>query len=55
MGIRCAKVDKISDKMRLDGAKMRKMRDVSSVFGPLRGEDPLQAANSPASRGAGEG
>ena len=30
------KMDKISDKMRHDAAKMRKMRDVSSVLGPCR-------------------
>ena len=46
MGIRWTKVDKISDKMRLDGAKMRKMRDVSSILAPPRGEDLLQPANS---------
>ena len=34
MDIRWAKMDKISDKMRQDGAKMRKMKDVSSVLGP---------------------
>ena len=47
-------MDKISDKMRQDGAKMRKMKDVSSVFAPWRAHDPLPTANSPASRGAGE-
>ena len=54
MGIRWAKMDKIGDKMRLDGAKMRKMRDVSSVFGPLRGEEYHRTANSLAGRGDGE-
>ena len=55
MGIRWPKMDKISDKMRQDGAKLRKIKDVSSVFAPWREHDPLQAANNPASRGAGEG
>ena len=45
---------KISDKMRQDGGKMRKMEDVSSVLGPCRRYDPEQAANNPASRGPGE-
>ena len=39
MDKRWLKMDKISDKMRLDGAKMRKMRDVSSVFDPDRSYD----------------
>ena len=43
MGIRWTKVDKISDKMRLDGAKMRKLRDVSSVFGLSGGRGDLKA------------
>ena len=30
------KMDKMSDKMRQDGDKMLKMKDVSSVSGPLR-------------------
>ena len=34
MGIRWLKMGKMSDKMRQDGAKMRKMEDVSSVLGP---------------------
>ena len=46
---------KMSDNMRQDVAKMRKMRDVSSVFTPLGGYGTVQAANNPASRGPGEG
>ena len=41
MGIRWAKIDKISGKMEQDGAKMRKMKDVSSVLGPLGGREYL--------------
>ena len=59
MGIRWAKTDKVSDKMRLDGAKMRKMQDVSSVLGPLRAygsRKPLQQCCGPGRRGGvGEG
>ena len=55
MGIRWAKVDKISDKMRLDGAKMRKMKDVSSVFAPWRAYERRKPANNGESRGPGEG
>ena len=47
-------MDKISDKMRQDSAKMRKMKDVSSVFAPWRAYDPRKAANNGPSRGAGE-
>ena len=54
MGIRWLKMDKMSDKMRQDGGKMRKMKDVSSVLGPSRGEDLHRAANNTASRGPGE-
>ena len=35
MGIRWLKMGKMSDKMRQDGAKMRNVRDVSSVLGLL--------------------
>ena len=34
--IRWLKMDKISGKMRQDGAKVRKMKDVPSVLDPLR-------------------
>ena len=46
---------KVSDKMRQDGAKMRKMEDVSSVLGSSGRGEYLQTSNSAASRGAGEG
>ena len=46
---------KVSDKMRQDGAKMRKMEDVSSVLGPSGGEGYQEASNSAAGRGPGEG
>ena len=46
---------RISDKMRQDGAKMRKMRDVSSVLGPPRGDEVVQPANSTPSPGPVEG
>ena len=39
MSIRWLKMGKISDKMRQAGAKMRKMKDVSSVFDPDRAYD----------------
>ena len=55
MGIRRTKMDKSNDKMRQDSAKMRKMKDVSSVFGPPWEQDPVRAANSLAGRGHGEG
>ena len=54
MGIRRLKMSKISDKMRQDGGKMRKMEDVSSVLGPCRRYDLEQPANNLASRGPGE-
>ena len=44
----------MSDKMRQDGAKMRKMEDVSSVSGTLGGHEELQGTNNFAGRGAGE-
>ena len=55
MGIRWANIDKISGKMQQDGAKMRKMKDVSSVLGPLRAYESQGFSNSAASQGAGEG
>ena len=48
------KMDKMSDKMRQDGGKIRKMKGVSSVLGPSRGEDLHRPANSAAGRGPGE-
>ena len=54
MGITWLKMGNTSDKMRQDGAKMRKMKDVSSVLGPVRGEEYLQSANKFSGRGAGE-
>ena len=45
---------KMSDKMRQDDAKMRKMRDLSSVFRPSKGYEGLRPANSFLGRGAGE-
>ena len=54
MSIRWLKMGKMSDNMRQDVAKMRKMRDVSSVLSPCRGYGGEQSANSPASRGPGE-
>ena len=54
MSIRRLKMGKMSEQMRQDVAKMRKMRDVSSVLGPCRRYDREQAANNPASRGPGE-
>ena len=55
MGIGSLKMGKIGDKMKQDGAKMRRMKDVSSVLGPLGGHGGLPASNSAAGRGAGEG
>ena len=55
MGIRWLKMGKMSDKMRQDGAKMRKMEDVSSVLGPPGGYGYLRTNNTAAGRGAGEG
>ena len=54
MSIRWLKIDKISDKMRQDVAKMRKMKDVSSVFDPGRRYEGEQSANNLASRRPGE-
>ena len=54
MCIRWLKMDKISGKMRQDVAKIRKMKDVSSVLGPSGGEEYHQASNNAAGRGAGE-
>ena len=46
----------VSDKMRLDSAKIRKMKDVSSVLGPPAGGGTLVSSpNTLASRGGGEG
>ena len=45
MGIRWLKMGKMSDKMRQDGATMRKMKDVSSVLAPSGRED-LQGTTS---------
>ena len=55
MGISWLKKGKLSDKMRQDGAKMRTMKDVSSVLGPLRAYESRKTSNSAASQGAGEG
>ena len=55
MGISWLKKGKMSDKMRQDGAKMRKMKDVSSVLAPSGREGVQGAANKLPSRGAGEG
>ena len=55
MSIRRRKMGKMSDKMRQDGAKMRKMEDVSSVLGPVGGHEERGVSNSAAGRGAGEG
>ena len=54
MGIRWLKMGKVSDKMRQDGAKMRKVGDVSSVLGPPGRYEGVQLANRRASRGPGE-
>ena len=54
MSIRRLKMDKISNKMRQDVAKMRKMRDVSSVLGPCRAYEGERTANNLAGRGPGE-
>ena len=54
MGISWLKKGKMSDKMRQDGAKMRKMKDVSSVLGPPGGHGRRGGSNRAASRGAGE-
>ena len=54
MSTRWIKMGMMSDKLKQDGAKMRKMEDVSSVLGPLGGEDLPRPANIPAARGPGE-
>ena len=54
MGIRWLKMGKVSDKMRQDGGKMPKMKDVSSVLAPSGGHGGFQGSNSAAGRGAGE-
>ena len=54
MSVRWLKMDKISDKMRQDGAKMRKMKDVSSISGSSGGHEHQEASNNFPSRGAGE-
>ena len=51
MSVTWHKMDKISDKMRQDGAKMRKMKDVSSVLGPLRAYESRTISNNAASQG----
>ena len=51
MNVRWHKMDKISDKMRQDGAKMRKIKDVSSVLGPSGREDLQGTADKMAPRG----
>ena len=48
------KMAKMSDKMKQDGGKMRKMKAVSSVLGPPGRQGPVWAANSEARRGHGE-
>ena len=55
MRMRLLKMRKMSDKMRQDGGKMRKMKDVSSVLGPPGRQGYLRPANNPAARGHGEG
>ena len=55
MGIRWLKMGKMSDKMRQDGGKMRKKRDVPSGFVPSGGYGSVRPANNGASRGPGEG
>ena len=55
LGIRWLKMGRMSDKMRQDSAKMRKMKDFPSVSAPWRSYDPLKVANNAASRGPGEG
>ena len=54
MGLRWLKMDKMTAKIPQDGAKMRKMRDVSSVGAPWRSYDAERAANNAASQGPGE-
>ena len=45
---------KISNKIRQDNAKMRKMEDVSSVLHPSGGRSAVGPSNNPADRGPGE-
>ena len=54
MGISWLHKGKMSDKMRQDGGKMRKMKDVSSVLGPPGRWECVQPANNSAGRGPGE-
>ena len=54
MGISWLKMGNMSDKMRQDGAKMRKMEDVSSVLGPPGRCECVRPANKFSGRGAGE-
>ena len=54
MRIRLLKMRKMSDKMRQDGGKMRKMKDVSSVLGPPGRYEGVRPANNGASRCPGE-
>ena len=54
MGKRWLKMGKMSDKVRQDGGKMRKKRDVPSGFVPSGGHGLQGPANNPASRGPGE-
>ena len=54
MSIRWLKMGKLSDKMRQDVAKMRKMTDVSSVLGPRGGHEARITNNTTVGRGAGE-
>ena len=49
------KMDKMSDKIRHDGGKMRKMKDVSSVLGPSGRYDTVQPANRNRARAVGRG
>ena len=51
MGRRQLKMETMSDKMWQDGAKMRKMRDVSSVLRPSGREDLQGTAKKMAPRG----
>ena len=48
-------MDKMTDKIPQDGAKMRTMTDVSSVGAPWRSYEGVRTANSAASPGPGEG
>ena len=46
MSIRRFKMGLISVRMRQDGGKMRKMKDVSSVLGPPRRHESVRVANN---------